>query len=164
VHHLGAKDGEDGRGATAVKGAMATELLVRRRGGGVEITCTKQKDGPDGGRLALKMTPVTLSSVDDMGISALSGESVVLTPWLGMGEDLSRAQHRLVEIFATTFAAGRGGTKAEIKGECVKGGMSKTDFYRVWNDLMDRGCFAQVRGTQSYRWVPVEEREGYVAS
>lgn len=160
VHHT-TKAGTEGRGSGALRGAMNSEISVSMHGTTVTVASTKQKDMARATALTLECVVVELG-VDTWGDPV---DSLVLVPAAPGASDLfgdaefSQAALQLAEIFSRVFHAGQGGTKGEVKKECLKAGMSERTFYRAWNDLMDRGCFAKVSGTSSWRWVPVDERD-----
>lgn len=56
VHHIG-RQGETGRGATTLDGAMNTIIRVDKDADTVKITCQKQKDGPEFGDILLRVVP-----------------------------------------------------------------------------------------------------------
>ncbi|MHA6764776.1 AAA family ATPase [Streptacidiphilus sp. PAMC 29251] len=59
VHHKGLS-GDHGRGSTAVKGAMQTELTVTKEGSRVIVATDKQKDTEELGKIGFTLTSVQL--------------------------------------------------------------------------------------------------------
>lgn len=172
VHHVNSAG--TARGASALFGSAQTELSVSRHDTELTVTMTKQKDAPELEPLLLTMTSVELPEP--------LGTSVVLTSRSGPSleqqaallaleaDSRSAALQCLVGLFADVFAEGRGGTKAEVKGQfmvaysrmapqvaTVKA--RERAFYRAWNQATDKGMIARVTGTQSWRWVSASERE-----
>ena len=57
VHHTGKNVSAGARGSSAFKGALDTEITLERTGGtSLKATLTKQKEGPDGLTLAVRLT------------------------------------------------------------------------------------------------------------
>ena len=77
VHHSGLGDKSRGRGASALRGALDTELRVEGSDGHVAVTVTKQKEGPTGGSWNYKLTEVDLGIQDKKGNPV---KSLVLVP------------------------------------------------------------------------------------
>lgn len=65
VHHTGKNEAAGGRGHSSAKGAVETEIEVRRDGSTVVIYSRKQKDGPDPAPLTFSMSPLAGSMVLD---------------------------------------------------------------------------------------------------
>ncbi|MEH0553427.1 AAA family ATPase [Streptomyces sp. B21-101] len=110
VHHTG-HDGDRGRGATAVKGALQTELGVERKGKGLaETTITlktgKQKDDEELGDVVFGLHQVALDGEfkdDGQPIT-----SIVLVPLDPVSQPQARTSHqgRVEEIAAALDRAG----------------------------------------------------------
>lgn len=64
VHHKGLS-GDHGRGSTAVKGAMQTELTVTKEGSRVMVATDKQKDTEELGKIGFTLTSVQLDGEAD---------------------------------------------------------------------------------------------------
>lgn len=167
VHHLG-HQGEEGRGATAVKAALQTEILVRREGRTVTVVNPKQKDDSDDGELNFDMHIVETGR-DDEGMSITSCVLVVPGSALAPIVKEDRAQHWedlatdaatfLVGLFEREFSEGAGGTQAQVRAVAMETyKMSKSTFYWAWNRLEGRGVIARVAGLQRYKIVPIEDR------
>jgi hypothetical protein len=112
----------------------------------------------------------TMSSVDlpELGVSR-DGQpvnSVVLLERKRVGgpvgtlePDPSENTLRLSALMCEVFATGHGGTKAEAKSVALdRKLMSKAGFYRAWNDLLTRRHVGKVQGTNSWRYIPMEQR------
>ena len=63
-------------------------------------------------------------------------------------------------ICGAVFATGRGGTKSEIRAVLLERGFgeSKSTWARVWGEMLERKILANVKGTQSWRYVPLDKR------
>jgi hypothetical protein len=146
VHHLG-HQGEHGRGATAVIGALGAEIRVRKtEEGKLTVESEKQKDTGNFEPMKFSLDP--------------EGDSVVLAPdgWqpiepdtdpmltpapplAGKGVDeKSSTRDRLAAILHIVFGAGRGATKGEAlgiltTGHPVFGKAGKTQRFHAWTDL-----------------------------
>lgn len=81
IHHSG-YSGEHGRGASALPGALTTELRVKRDGKGINslvtIECTKQKDGDDD--LKITLAPHLV----DTGMADKTGKKITSLVLLGL--------------------------------------------------------------------------------
>lgn len=116
VHHQGAGEADRARGATAVKGAMETEISISKRPGQSLITVRnpKQKDVAEAPDLTLTMVTtgrsVVLVSAAEASVGA-DGFVDPATPGMPAGE---RRALILAEVMQADFGAGNGGTKAEI--------------------------------------------------
>lgn len=163
VHHLG-HNGEEGRGATAVKAGIQTELLVRREGQKIEVTTPKQKDDADDVKLDFLMHVMEMGKDED-GLPITS--CVMIEPGSALvaydvfEDSKMPALQKMISLFTAPrgpFATGNGGTKAEVRSIAAERGMSKTVFYDTWNEMIQRRLLARVEGTQSYRYVPIEDR------
>ena len=110
VHHTG-HDGDRGRGATAVKGALQTELGVERKGSGLlDTTITlktgKQKDDEELGDVVFGLHQVALRGEAKEDGSPVT--SVVLVPLDPVAQPQARTgqQGRIEEIAAALDAKG----------------------------------------------------------
>lgn len=172
VHHVNSAG--EARGASALRGSAQTELTVSKAGSAITVKTTKQKDtieaepvelrfeaiptaGPDGSVMLVAAAKVSASSLEEIADRVRAEET-----------SRSQAMTVLAEVMGDTFAEGRGGTKAEVRavwenvaaGRGVAKGSSnlKRSFYRTWNKALDAGMISRVQGTQSFRWVPTDER------
>jgi len=127
IHHSGKKDADDGRGSTAIKGALQSQIRVTKRSGlTVEVKAMKQKDHDEIGPYYLQFEEVE-------GSLALSADRVKdgmapdrtdrtereqrdLRRLLDVTE-LAAVQHgeAIRRVLAATYGGGKGATKAEVK-------------------------------------------------
>lgn len=159
IHHSGKGEAQDGRGASAIKGALQSQIRVtKRKGLTVEVVATKQKDHEELGPYFLQLEPF--------------GDSLVVTADRvadGMApdreEERKEEQRKLVHaidandivamqtdpaisrVIAAVFGGGMGGTKAEIKASfddfLVRGGKDKSHrntFNSAWTRLEKSGA------------------------
>ncbi|MFE0273791.1 AAA family ATPase [Streptomyces sp. NPDC058992] len=109
VHHTG-HDGDRGRGATAVKGALQTELGVERKGKGlldtqITLKTGKQKDDEELGDITFGLHQVALNGEAKDDGSPVT--SIVLVPLNPVAQPQARTGHdgRVEEIAAALDAA-----------------------------------------------------------
>jgi len=169
VHHLG-HSGDQGRGASALKGAWTTELRVRKeaRGGGgwtVVVETSKVKDGAEQEALALEMRVVPLG-VDAGGRTV---DSVVLVAdalteagfgragggeaggrWGALYAELPASRLVLIDVLDNVYPT-NGATKAELRAACAFAKLSRSTFDRAWDDLVERAVIARIDGTQRHK-------------
>jgi len=168
VHHLG-HSGDQGRGASALKGAWTTELRVRKEarvGGGwtVVVETSKVKDGAEAEPLALEMRVVPLGvdaggrTVDSVVLVAdalteagLGGAKPASGRWAELYAELPASRLALIDALDNVFPV-NGATKAELLRAVVAGRkMSRPTFDRAWDDLVAREVLARIEGTQRYK-------------
>jgi hypothetical protein len=171
VHHLG-HFGEEGRGATAVKAALQTEILVSRLGRDLTVKLPKQKDDADETELKFRMHVFEIDK-DDQGEPITS--CVLISPDSPLApvekieeiEDKRKrwqdeaidAQTFVIGIFHKVFPTGSGGTKAEVWTSVRESyTMPKSTFYYVWGELEERGVIGRVEASQRFKIVPMDER------
>jgi hypothetical protein len=81
IHHIG-RNGDTGRGATTLDGALSTIIKVTKDDDRVELECQKNKDGAEWDTIRLRAVPTAESIV-----LALDGPGVaprpIHRPWLG---------------------------------------------------------------------------------
>lgn len=153
VHHLG-HSGEEGRGATAVKAALQTELLVTRKGRVVTLTNPKQKDDGDELTVRLAMTTVDLDEDQDgypltsLVLVPETPATVVPADWI---ENATENQARILGVVADHFPL-VGGTKAEVRATLHErfGQMPRTSFNRAWDSVVGKDYLIKVKGTAKY--------------
>lgn len=166
VHHLG-HNGEEGRGATAIKAALQTEILVRREEQTVIITNPKQKDASDRGELKLDLhvralgTDVDGEILDSCVLVPVGTLSVTVQREL-FPDDLSEHTTRLIGIMMEVFNEGHGGTESQVRAVFNDRTPGRPDtkrkaFKRAWNNLMERGRLMKVEGRDSWRFKTMEE-------
>lgn len=160
VHHLG-HHGDQGRGSSAVIGAINTEIRVTKERSEISIWVDKQKDEKES-------DPVVLT-LDPEGNSAVLTGKATDDPFMviEVGPD-SPADDRLALLLDTVFPAA-GATKAELyvavrerdKGPTGKP-MNRVTFYRSWDKLVGSGqlCQIEVEGRLTQRYtLTAEARE-----
>lgn len=135
VHHQG-HSGDQGRGSSAVLGALDAEISVTKEARGLlAVLSSKQKDRED-----FEPIRLALQKVD---------ESAVLVPLDEAGpliravvDENSSPRDRVAKLIYSYFNEGAGGTKAEIKSVVMDKDraangkpMNKATFYRSWSKL-----------------------------
>lgn len=178
VHHLG-HAGDEGRGATAVKAGIHSELLVRRDGQHISVTASKQKDDTDILEIKFSMQ-ITEVARDEDNLPITS--CVLIDPASPFAQRIpdygslldetakrNQAQLDMIGVFTSIFNEGRGGTKPEVMAMAKAKGMTRASSYRAWNALVERGVIQQVRVTDTetgstrltanWKVVPVDERD-----
>ncbi|MBC2904000.1 AAA family ATPase [Streptomyces cupreus] len=129
VHHTG-HDGDRGRGATAVKGALQTEIGVERKGKGlcdsqVTLKTGKQKDDEELGDIVFGLHQVLLDGEAKEDGSPVT--SVVLVPLDPAGQPQARTgyQGRVEEVSAALDAANvpSGYGRDRLRTECSRLGI-----------------------------------------
>ncbi|QXE36950.1 bifunctional DNA primase/polymerase [Streptomyces sp. GMY02] len=129
VHHTG-HDSDRGRGATAVKGALQTEIGVERKGKGlldsqVTLKTGKQKDDEELGDVVFGLHQVLLDGEAKEDGTPVS--SIVLVQLNPAGEPQARTgyQGRVEEVAAALDAAGvpPGYGRDRLRAECTRLGI-----------------------------------------
>lgn len=159
IHHSGRGEALDGRGASAVKGALQSQIrVVKRKGLTVEVTATKQKDHEELGPYFLQLEPCADSLV-------ITADRVADGMAPDREEEREEEQRELVHaidandlvamqtdpaiarVIAGVFSGGMGGTKAEIKASFddfrIRGGKDKaprSTFNSAWTRLEKSGA------------------------
>jgi len=167
VHHTG-KDGAEGRGASAVKAALQTEIRAHKESDRVIISCGKQKDDAEPEDMALTMRAVSIGR-DAAGMEILSvfleGDPLVEsgivgvpqnTRWDKLLEGLPQNRLRMMDIMANVMPY-LGGTAGEIRTLCRAHGMTREECHKAFDDLVAREVVVRVQGTQ--RWILRSEAE-----
>lgn len=161
VHHTAGADSDKPRGSTSVQGAAQTELVVTAQRGEAVIKTIKQKDMERSEEFRLQMVPIDLGA-NQWGdpVSSLVPR-VVPTFTSGIGQDPVTL---LNAVMRDIFFESRGGTKGEVKTVVVteRKLMSRSAFFQAWNKLVAMGNIALIEGTQSWRYVPPEQRAALV--
>jgi len=165
VHHSGKGDADDGRGASAIKAALQTQIRVcARKGMTVEVKQTKQKDHPEIGPYFLQMEPFG----DSLVVSADRVQN-------GMAPDRTEEKAKeerdlrtllditglvadevsvvVAKVLAATFSGGMGATKGEVKiacSEALRGirEINSSTYYTAWSKLEKSGHLLARKGTQ----------------
>lgn len=114
VHHT-ARGQSHGRGSTALRGAMETELLVQRtKGMAGTITVTKQKNAADGEEIPFELVPKAGSLVVRVGAEASGSVDPFLQP-VGLVTKASTQYKRVAWILWSIWHdTERGATKSEV--------------------------------------------------
>ena len=161
VHHRGLT-GEHGRGSTAIKGALDTELDVSRTGTTVTVKVTKQKDQAERAPLLLTMNSLADSMV-------LVGEADSLDPsatFVSPRQQLSGQERAAIQIaHALMAASGSGLTRAEactharVALELPSSDNVKRMIRRAWSDLIELGRISKVAGREAHFWIELDGAE-----
>jgi hypothetical protein len=186
VHHtpIGA---ERARGTGAVLGAMHSEILCRKDGRTIELYALKQKGAPDGDQgpsdLRFELVPAYETPVaDEHGFiePRTPGEVTgVALRWIG-AEGRTRRVPRpdMSDEKLIGYAGQMAGIASEVLNLpasratreqfatiCKEYGVepSRAAYYKAFAVLLERRVIAQIRGTQSYRYVSPDERENLVS-
>lgn len=160
VHHQG-HGGVQARGASSIKGAADSEITISKSGRLIHVKITKQKDAEtEGLAVALHLDSVPIPGMPGAPAQTAADDpfEVPATPWTGGVLRLATAAEAVSEdspealtaectkLIGVIRSLGRqGGTKAEIKAaadERLK--MSKSTFYRSWNELLEKRVIASV--------------------
>ncbi|MBQ1039298.1 AAA family ATPase [Micromonospora sp. C81] len=158
VHHQGHK-GENGRGSSALIGAMNTEIRVSmdKKTRIVTVENSKQKDEAEGEDLRFLLAPVDLGT-DARGKplgSAVLTETTVAATVDPDKEDVTENQAKIIGIMQDYFSAG--GTKSEIKARCLKkAGMTDSSWYYAWNQMVE-ATMVQADGAK-FTYIPLSQR------
>lgn len=145
VHHLG-HQGDQGRGASAVLGAISTELRVSKErtknGDQLELEIAKQKDQDFAESLKFRLEDVEYETESGTKRSAVPVLIEKDDPLNDLGEVTasSPARDRMAALLFLNFNHGQGATKSELKTVCFKkhqfGVFSESNFYKVWSDMV----------------------------
>lgn len=166
VHHKG-HSGDHGRGSSAVRAALQTELDVTRRGTTVTVTNTKQKDGEEAPGAVFALRKVGIDP-DQLGPSregaALEWQPEADVRGYLVADEVLTGHVGEVALVCREVAAGAAGvTKAELRVVVMTERRMlphKATYYRVWSQLLERRVLGRIHGTQSYRYIPPEDRAG----
>lgn len=157
VHHKG-RNGDHGRGSTVVTGALDAEISVTKQGPGrVTVVSEKQKDREDFDPISLDLVKVGESAV----LVAHSSVDAGSDPFKRASEitETSPVRDRVAALVHRVFAAGNGGTKAEVwavvkerdRGTTGRP-MSKATFYRAWAQLEESDALIVNETDAGKRW------------
>lgn len=158
IHHRGLS-GQHGRGSTAVRGAMDTELDCSLNGVTITLKSTKQKNRPDPAPMLLTMNSLSRSVVLVGEADAQSPSSPFVSPKTSL---TPRQRAALALAQALIDAAGSGLTKAEARHNARTAmGLQSTDavkqqLTRGWADLIAAGRIAKALGRESYYFIELE--------
>lgn len=161
VHHRGLS-GEHGRGSTAMRGAMDTEMDVSRAGATLTVKITKAKDTAEPAAMLLTMNSLGASMVLVADSDRLTPDS----PFVAPSVSLTGQQRAALAISqALIEASGSGLTRAEALNHArVAMGLPGTEtvkrmIRRAWSDVMDLGRVAKADGREAYFWIDLEGAE-----
>lgn len=169
VHHTG-HQGDEGRGSTAVKGALQTQLSVSKQDLIVQVSTLKQKDDVEAEPLILALFEVGESAVlvakdepvrDDGGV-----ERFVPVP--DPEEVFTGHVKALIGVFLNVFSEGTGGTRPELRAHfCdlpeirqLAVTSKRKAFDRSWARLEQMGRLARTEGTQRYKFITIDNLTG----
>ncbi|KAB1925142.1 AAA family ATPase [Micromonospora noduli] len=164
VHHQGHK-GENGRGSSALIGAMNTEIRVSmdKKTRIVTVENSKQKDEAEGDDLKFLLTPVNLG-VNEKGKP--QGSAVLVETTLPTSDEdddadgLSGNPAEIVKIMREHFPFDTA-TQVQVKGLAMGQpyGMAKSSFYRAWKRLVEEKVLQpDGRSSTRFRLVSLAER------
>lgn len=161
VHHRGLS-GEHGRGSTAIKGALDTELDVSRTGTTVTVKVTKQKDQAERAPLLL-----TMNSLADSVVLVGEADSLDPTsPFISPRQQLSGQEKAAIQIAHALMAASGSGltrseacTHARVAMELPSTDAVRRMIRRAWSDLIKLGRIAKAAGREAHFWIEVDGAE-----
>jgi AAA domain-containing protein len=160
VHHRGLT-GDHGRGSTAIRGALTSELDVSKTGTNLTIKVTKQKDGAEVAPLTLTMNPLGESLV-------LVGDrdNAIGSPFVSPASSLSAQERAAIAIaHALMQAPGAGLSRADacaharVAMELPAGDRTKKQLQRGWDLLIELGRIAKADGRMAHFWIEIEGAE-----
>lgn len=165
VHHRGLS-GDHGRGSSAMKGAMTTEMDISRVGATVTVKVTKQKDGPELAPLMMTFNPVADSVVLISDMEATPG-----SPFISPTVQLTRQQRAAVAIVhALLGAAGSGLTRTEACNHAriamgwPSDETSRKVVRRAWSDLIALGRVSKAQGREAHFFIDLPGKEMLAAN
>lgn len=157
VHHRGLQ-GEHGRGSTAIKGALDTELDVSKRGSEITVKVTKCKDGIEPAPLLLQLISLGPSAVLVGAHDTAQGGGIFVSP-----TQIYSPRQKAAMAIAHALMDAPGLTKAEVRHNAkVTAGLTGTadmvrkTITRGWSDLEKLGRIAKVAGREAYHFVDIE--------
>ncbi len=159
VHHRGLR-GDQGRGSTAVRGAMDIEIDVSRQGTTVTMKSTKQKDRADPAPLQFTMNELAESIVLIAETDAVSIGGPFTSP---PAVPLSLRERCSIAIAqALLDAAGSGLTRTEAQAHArVSLGLGADEstrriVRRGWSDLIGLGRIAKAVGREAHFFIEID--------
>lgn len=187
LHHTG-HAGTRARGSSAIEDDADTSWVVSLTGDGEDrdprrprlMEQRKTKDAALAAPFHIRFQAVpeatsghlTLSDRHGLEIPVPVGADPFTSPGPQHGvaplvdeNDTNRGLQTLVQVYLDVFREANGGTKAEVKTQATGKpyNLSAATFYRAWNRAVERGIVARVTGTNSFRYIPPEHREGWQA-
>jgi hypothetical protein len=128
VHHSGLGDKNRGRGASALRGALDTELQVEGGDRRVTVTNTKEKEGPTGESWSYRLETVDLGTKDQLGNDETS---LVLVPTSEENKPKAESMKRLERFGLETWREA-----AEKYGQIDENGNFIGVHYNDWREVM----------------------------
>lgn len=158
VHHT-PKHGEDGAGAGAISAMVHTEFLMTKIMGETNryyLKNTKEKDAAEGTRMVMVPEVHTVPGpgddpfMDDVTSIVLIPEEVaddVRAPVPGLDDDAAASRRDLLQIINEIWVRSNAVeiSRAEAKSVAVPGVMSKSTFYRAWEQLQAASVLEPIR-------------------
>ncbi|SCG38155.1 AAA family ATPase [Micromonospora zamorensis] len=134
VHHIG-RNGDTGRGATVLDGALSTIIKVSKDGELVKLECTKNKDAEEWDDLTLRLVPYLDSVVPvvELGPGGSSGKS---------------AAHKMAQVWWENFQGDWISASKAIDAEVA----TKSTFHRHANALAGQGLVEKQEIGTTYRF------------
>lgn len=118
------------RGSTALEGAADTIMAATKIKGGVRLTCEKQKDAEPFPAFVFSTSTVALGE----------GESSLILECIDRGELVSKHEAFVETALSTLTALGPTGARSGVwQAACVNAGLSERGFYRLAEELVERG-------------------------
>jgi len=125
VHHIG-RNGDTGRGATTLDGALTTIMKATKDGPGITLECQKNKDAEEWGKVEFELIPSVESAVlrsrTHISANLLTGPSTAALKtagdWWGLHGEEWMSATRLIETLGVTST-----TFYRHKEELRKGGL-----------------------------------------
>lgn len=148
VHHLG-HNGDQGRGSSAVIGAINTELRVTKEKSVITVKVEKQKDEEFAEPLKFILEDEVYDQKKGYSSAVLVQSDGGHDPYNDFGRITSEssARDRMCAVLYATFNHGEGATRAELRTAMVShktlGSVSKTTLYETWNTLVQDGVLDQ---------------------
>jgi hypothetical protein len=158
VHHRGLR-GDLGRGSSAVRGAMDTELDVTRQGTTITLKSTKQKDGTDPESVRFTMNPLG-DSVVLIGETEASLAGPFTSPTqvpMSLRERCAVAIARaLMDAVGSGLTRSEAQTHARVALQLGSDDSTKRVVRRGWSDLMELGRIAKASGREAYFFIDMD--------
>lgn len=159
VHHRGLR-GDHGRGTTAVRGALDTELDVSRQGTTITLKSTKQKDRADPATVLFTMTPVEKSIVliSESDVMGDSGPFVSpAAPQLTLREKCAAAiAHALIDASGSGLTRSEAQAHARVALTLDSSEATKRIVRRAWSDLIGLGRIAKAQGREAHFFIELD--------
>jgi hypothetical protein len=157
VHHRGLR-GDQGRGSSAVRGAMETELDVTRQGTTITLRSTKQKDGSDPAPVLFSM-----NSLDDSIVLIAETDAISVNgPFISPAPAAMTMRERCAVAIARALLDAPGLTRSEAQTHArVTLGLgsdesTKRTVRRAWADLERLGRLAKASGREAYFFIELD--------